>query len=105
VSGAVQSISCGTRAGTVKLTGFAESWLNNQTLTLGPNTANSWGCDSSDSSAGNCNAFVLASVPGATLSSGGTESGTQKATPTECGNGVPCQRADVFIAKISSAHQ
>jgi hypothetical protein len=105
VSGAVQSVACGTRAGTVKLTGFSESWLNNQTLTLGANTANNWGCDSTDSNAGNCNAFVLASVPGATLSSGGTETATQKATPTECGNGVPCQRADVFIAKISSAHQ
>ena len=101
----IQPVTCGTRAGTVKLTGFAESWLNNQTLALGPNTSNNWQCDSTDSNAGTCNKFVLAGVTGAPANSSGTESGTQKATPTACGNGVPCQRTDIWIAKISSAHQ
>lgn len=105
VNGAVQSFTCGTRAGTVRLTGFAESWLNDQTLTLGANTSNNWQCDSSDASAGTCNQFVLAGVTGAPANSSGTESGTEKATPTACGNGVPCQREDLWIAKISSAHQ
>ncbi len=105
VNSAVQTIACGTRPGTVQLTGFAESWLNNQTLTLGANTSNNWQCDSSDASAGTCNKFVLAGVPGAPANSSGTESGTQKATPTSCGSGVPCQREDIWIAKIASAHQ
>ena len=103
VSGAVQTYSCGTRAGTVALTGFAESWLN-QTLTLGPNTANNWQCDNADSNAGTCNQFVVASVAGAPTNSGNTEPGTQKASPTACG-GAPCQRTDIWISKISSAHQ
>jgi len=103
VSGAVQTYSCGTRAGTVALTGFAESWLN-QTLTLGPNTANNWQCDNADSNAGTCNQFVVASVAGAPTNSGNTETGTQKASPTACG-GAPCQRTDIWISKISSAHQ
>jgi hypothetical protein len=105
VSGAVQTISCGTRAGTVLLTSFAESWLNNQTLTLAANTSNNWQCDGSDSNAGICNKFVLAAVTGAPANSSGTESGAQKVTPTPCGSGAPCQREDIWIAKISSAHQ
>ncbi|HVM93595.1 MAG TPA: hypothetical protein VMT67_12325 [Terriglobales bacterium] len=105
VNGAVQTIACGTRAGTVKLTGFAEAWLNNLTLTLGVNAANSWQCDGTDSNAGVCGKFVLAGVTGAPANSGGTESGTQKATPTACGTGVPCQREDIWIAKIAAAHQ
>lgn len=100
----IQTLSCGTRAGTVRLTGFAESWLNNQTLTLDANTANNWGCDSSTSNAGNCTAFVLHNVAGATAGPG-TESGPQKATPTPCGNGVPCQIPDLFIAKATTSHQ
>ena len=101
----IQSISCGTRAGTVKLTSFSESWLNNLTLNLGPNTANNWQCDSTDSNAGVCNKFVLSSVSGAPPNSSGTETGTQKATPTSCGTGVPCQRPDIVAAHISTAHQ
>lgn len=102
---AIQTISCGTRAATVILTGFAESWLNNQTLTLGANTANNWQCDSTDSNAGVCNLFILAAVTGATPNSSGTEAGILKVTPTPCGSGVPCQREDIWIAKISAAHQ
>ena len=105
VNGAVQTIACGTRAATVKLTGFAEAWLNNQTLTLGANASNSWQCDSTDSNAGVCGKFVLAGVTGAPANSSGTESGTQKVTPTPCGTGVPCQREDIWIAKIAAAHQ
>ena len=104
----IQSISCGTRAATVGLSGFSESWLGGSkgaTLTLGPNTANNWGCDSTTSNAGNCTAFVLANVTGAPASSSGTETGTQKATPTTCSAGVPCPRADMFIGKVNSAHQ
>lgn len=100
----IQTLSCGTRAGTVKLTGFSESWLNNQTLTLDVNTANNWGCDSTTASAGNCTAFVLHNVAGATAGPG-TEVGTQKATPTPCSSGVPCPIPDVFIAKVTTAHQ
>lgn len=100
----VQTISCGTRAGTVKLTGFSETWLNNQTLTLDANTGNNWNCDSSDSNAGTCTKFVLHNVPNATAGPG-TETGTQKATPTPCASGVPCQIPDLFIGKVTTAHQ
>ena len=79
--------------------------MNNQTLSLGANTSNNWQCDSSDANAGTCNKFVLAGVTGAPANSSGTESGAQKVTPTPCGTGVPCQREDIWIAKISSAHQ
>lgn len=105
ISGAIQSIACGTRAGTVQLTGFAESWFNTPTLTLGPNTANNWQCDSSDANAGTCSKFVLAGVTGAPGNSSGTETGVQKAVPTACSNGVPCARADLWLAKVTSAHQ
>ena len=104
----IQSIACGTRAGTVGLSGFSESWLGGSkgaTLTLGPNTANNWGCDSTTSNAGNCTSFVLSNVVGAPASSSGTESGTQTVTPTKCANGVPCQRSDIFIGKVTTAHQ
>jgi hypothetical protein len=97
------TINCGTRAGTVTLSGFAESWLNNATLTLEANNSNSWGC-----SAGACTAFIgtVVNACGGTTPCSGTESsGTQKAIPSACGNGTPCQREDIWIAKISSAHQ
>ena len=100
----IESISCGPTAGTVTLSGFSESWLN-QTLTLGPNTANNWNCDSTDTNAGACQAFVLAAVTGAPANGSGSETGTQKAVPPNCASGVPCQRSDVFIYKITTAHQ
>jgi len=97
------TVNCGTRAGTVTLTGFAESWLNNQVLSLGANVSNNWGCAS-----GTCSAFIgtVANACGGTPPCSGTEAtGTQKATPTGCGGGAPCQRQDIWIAKISAAHQ
>lgn len=91
---------CGSKAGQVTLTGFSESWLNNQTLTLASWSSGTWG----SSSSGVYVKFTLASVPGATAGPG-TETGTQTVTPIGCGSGVPCQRADLFIAHITTAHQ
>ena len=103
------SINCGSRAGTVALSGFSESWLSGTlALSANPSGANPWACSS-----GTCSSFVLVGVPNACTGIGsgsppcsGTETtGTQTATPTACATGVPCQRADLFFVKISSAHQ
>ena len=102
VSGAVESISCGTRPEQVTLSGFAESWAN-QTITL---TAVS-GCDSTDQNAGNCASFTGTGtgIP-ANYGPVTESSGTQKAaSPLNCGNGTPCQREDIWIAYLPSAHQ
>jgi len=100
---AVQTIACGSLAEQVTLSGFAETWAN-QTITL---TAVG-GCDSTDSNAGNCTSFsgTGSGIP----SSYGpvTETGTQTATTVNClsGSGVNtyCQRPDIWIAKLVSAH-
>jgi hypothetical protein len=105
-AGNIQSISCGPTAGTLTLSGFTvATWLNG-TFTLGANAGNAWGCDSTTTNAGNCTAFIGTNASsGSHLNSSGTDSGTQKAIPTSCGNGVPCQRSDIWIVKIGSAHQ
>lgn len=105
INSAIQTISCGTRAGTVTLSGFAESWLNNKTLNLGPNTSNNWQCDSIDAGAGVCTKFILSSVAGAPVNSSGVETGAQKATPSGCNNNTPCQAPQMFIANLQTAHQ
>lgn len=111
--GTVQTISCGPTAGTITLSGFTgATWLNfsvGGTFTLGanPNPPNPWGCNSGAGTVGLCTAFIgKNSVSLSHAGTSGVESGgTQKAVPTSCGNGVPCQRADVWIAKLKSSHQ
>ena len=101
---AVDTIACGPLAEQVTLSGFAESWAN-QTLTL---TAVG-GCDSTDSNAGNCTSFsgTGTGVP-ANYGPVTESSGTQKAAPVSCvgggGAGTYCQRSDIWIAKLGSAH-
>jgi hypothetical protein len=117
-------LACGSNPGTVTLSGFGESWLN-QIYTLqtnvgtSPTNGGAWGCNTST---GVCNLFT-ATIPGATAvscggsvgpnqipaSCSGSETGTQKAEPVMnlpggC-NGLPCQRSDIWIANISTAHQ
>lgn len=107
---AIQTISCGSRSFPgITLSGFAESWLNNKTLTLGPDTgtppSDTWQCDNSDANAGKCLKFVLSSVSGAPVNSSGIETGAQKATPVGCNNNTPCQAPQMFIANLQTAHQ
>lgn len=106
-AGNIQSINCGTRAGTVVISGFTlATWLNG-TFTLGANTSNNWGCDSTTTNAGQCTTFIgTNSVSLAHAGTSGTETGgAQKASPTTCSNGTPCQRTDMFLAHITTAHQ
>ena len=101
---AVVSIACGALAEQVTLSGFAESWAN-QTITL---TAVG-GCDSTDSNAGNCTSFSGTGTGVPDSYGPVTESsGTQKAMPVSClgGGGLNtyCQRSDIWIVKLGSAH-
>ena len=101
VNGAVQTIACGALPEQVTLGGFAESWAN-QTITL---TAVG-DCDSTDSNAGNCTSFSGTGTGMPTSYGPVTETGTQKATPVVCtGTVQPCQRGDIWIAKLGSAQQ
>jgi hypothetical protein len=96
------------------MSGFiTATWLNGQTLSLGSNTSNSW-CPADDcysgSNAGSYTAFT-GTVAGAPINYGPeTEpSGTQKAEPVRnlpggC-NGWPCQRSDIWVAHVTTAHQ
>lgn len=108
----IQSISCGPTAGTVTLSGFTgATWLNGKfTLGANPSPPNPWGCNTGAgpiTSVGQCTTFIGTNSSSlAHAGTSGTESGgNQKAVPTSCGNGVPCQRSDVFIAKLLSSHQ
>jgi hypothetical protein len=110
----IEQISCGPTAGTVSLSGFSEAWLNSAgtggsgTFSLGANTGNAWGCDSTSANAGDCTAFTgrFANLNPSHYNTSGTESsGTQKASVTQCGYGAPCQREDVWIARVAAAHQ
>jgi len=102
VSGAVETISCGSAPEQVTLSGFAESWANGTFTITAVN-----GCDSLDQNAGNCTSFAVtgSGIP-ANYGPVTESSGTQKAaSPTNCNNGTPCQRADIWIAYLPSAHQ
>jgi hypothetical protein len=101
VSGTVETIACGALPEQVTLSGFAESWAN-QTITL----AAVGGCDSTDSNAGNCTSFSGTGTGVPNNYGPVAETGTQKATPVTCTGAVqPCQRGDIWIAKLASAHQ
>ena len=100
INGVVQTIACGALAEEVTLSGFAESWAN-QVITL---TAVG-GCDSSDSNAGSCTSFSGTGTGVPSNYGPVTETGTQSATPLACTNTAqPCQRGDIWIAKLTSAH-
>jgi len=114
VSSNTYTLNCGTTPGQVTMSGFiTATWLNGQTLSLGSNTSNSW-CPADDcysgSNAGSYTAFT-GTVAGAPINYGPeTEpSGTQKAEPVRnlpggC-NGWPCQRSDIWVAHVTTAHQ
>ena len=124
-SSTVTPTACGSWPEQIVLGGFASgsanpptsgalAWIPDGTvLTITANTANNWGAECSQSSpptdslAGNCTAFT-GTIAGAPTSSSGTVVGTLKAAPVNClsGSGVNtyCQRTDIWIVKLGSAH-
>jgi hypothetical protein len=107
-------VNCGSTPGQVTITGFSESWLEGSppdhglTVKLGSNTSNSW-CPAANcytgSNAGNYTYFTAIDVTGAPANYSATETGTQNAAPVACAAGVPCQRSDIWVAHVTTAHQ